>query len=86
MSCPFCEQAGCIVCSHSGWIELIGCGMIHPNVLRLAGVDPEVYQGFAWGLGIERLVMMKYGIEDVRLFESGRLDFLRQFSPKGNLK
>ena len=63
-----------------GWIELLGCGMIHPNVLRQAGIDPEVYTGFAWGGGIERLVMMKYGIEDVRHFESGKLDFLRQFA------
>jgi phenylalanyl-tRNA synthetase alpha chain len=79
ISCPFCDQKGCSVCSQSGWIELIGCGMIHPNVLRHAGIDPEVYTGFAWGCGIERLVMMKYGIEDVRHFESGKLDFLRQF-------
>jgi phenylalanyl-tRNA synthetase alpha chain len=80
LSCPFCDKKGCNVCSQSGWIELLGCGMIHPNVLRHAGIDPEVYTGFAWGGGIERLVMMKYGIEDVRHFESGKLDFLRQFS------
>ncbi len=79
ISCPFCAKAGCNICSHSGWIELLGCGMIHPNVLREAGIDPEVYTGFAWGMGIERLVMMKNGIEDVRHFESGKLDFLRQF-------
>jgi phenylalanyl-tRNA synthetase alpha chain len=80
LSCPFCDKKGCNVCSQSGWIELLGCGMIHPNVLRHAGIDPEVYTGFAWGGGIERLVMMKYGIEDVRHFESGKLDFLRQFA------
>ena len=80
MSCPFCDQAGCNICSQTGWIELIGCGMIHPNVLRAAGIDPVVYTGFAWGGGIERLVMMKHGIEDIRYFESGKLDFLRQFS------
>jgi phenylalanyl-tRNA synthetase alpha chain len=80
ISCPFCDKKGCNVCSRSGWIELLGCGMIHPNVLRHAGIDPETYTGFAWGCGIERLVMMKYGIEDVRHFESGKLDFLRQFS------
>jgi phenylalanyl-tRNA synthetase alpha chain len=80
ISCPFCDKKGCSVCSRSGWIELLGCGMIHPNVLRHAGIDPEVYTGFAWGCGIERLVMMKYGIEDVRHFESGKLDFLRQFA------
>jgi phenylalanyl-tRNA synthetase alpha chain len=79
LSCPFCEKAGCKVCSYEGWIELIGCGMIHPNVLKAAGIDPEVYTGFAWGLGIDRLVMMKNGIEDVRHFESAKLDFLRQF-------
>jgi len=79
LSCPFCEKKGCHICSQAGWIELLGCGMIHPNVLRAAGIDPTIYTGFAWGLGIDRLVMMKYGIEDVRHFESGKLDFLRQF-------
>jgi len=79
LSCPFCDKRGCSVCSQAGWIELLGCGMIHPNVLREAGIDPEVYTGFAWGCGIDRLVMMKWGIEDVRHFESGKLDFLRQF-------
>lgn len=80
LSCPFCDKKGCNICSQSGWIELLGCGMIHPNVLHEAGIDTNIYTGFAWGSGIERLVMMKYGIEDVRHFESGRLDFLRQFS------
>lgn len=79
LSCPFCEKKGCAVCSHEGWIELLGCGMIHPNVLKLADIDPGVYTGFAFGCGIDRLVMMKYGIEDVRHFHSGKLDFLRQF-------
>lgn len=79
LSCPFCDKKGCQVCSYEGWIELIGCGMIHPNVLRAADIDPEVYAGFAWGLGVDRLVMMKNGIEDVRHFESGKLEFLRQF-------
>ncbi len=78
-SCPFCSGEGCAICSHSGWIELLGCGMIHPNVLKMAGIDPTVYSGFAWGGGIDRLVMLKNDIEDVRYFESGRLDFLRQF-------
>ncbi len=80
LSCPFCDKKGCNVCSYSGWIELLGCGMIHPNVLREAGIDPEVYTGFAWGCGLDRLVLMKYGIEDIRHFESGKLDFLRQFA------
>jgi phenylalanyl-tRNA synthetase alpha chain len=80
MSCPFCEKKGCNICSHSGWIELLGCGMIHPNVLKAAGIDPNEYTGFAWGGGIDRLVMMKQNIEDVRHFHSGKLEFLRQFS------
>jgi len=78
LSCPFCES-GCNVCSQSGWIELLGCGMIHPNVLKAADIDSDKYTGFAFGCGIDRLVMMKYGIEDVRNFESGKLKFLRQF-------
>ena len=80
LSCPFCDKKGCHICSQAGWIELLGCGMIHPKVLSLAGIDPDVYTGFAWGGGIDRLVMMKYGIEDVRNFHSGKLEFLRQFS------
>ena len=80
LSCPFCDKKGCHICSQTGWIELLGCGMIHPNVLKEAGIDPGIYTGFAWGGGIERLVMMKYGIEDIRHFESGKLDFLRQFA------
>jgi phenylalanyl-tRNA synthetase alpha chain len=79
LSCPFCEKAGCNICSFSGWIELLGCGLIHPNVLKEAGIDPTIYSGFAWGGGIDRLVMMKYDIEDVRHFEAGKLSFLRQF-------
>jgi phenylalanyl-tRNA synthetase alpha chain len=79
-SCPFCDKNGCNVCSYSGWIELGGCGMIHPNVLKEAGIDTSIYTGFAWGFGIDRLVMLKYNIEDVRHFESGNLKFLRQFS------
>ena len=79
LSCPFCKKQGCSVCSQSGWIELLGCGMIHPNVLRAADIDPAVYTGFAWGAGVERLVMMKNGIEDIRHFESAKLDFLEQF-------
>lgn len=80
LSCPFCEEGtDCRVCSNERWIELLGCGMIHPNVLKEAGVDPEKYTGFAWGCGIERLVMMKYNIEDIRHFNSAKLKFLRQF-------
>lgn len=79
ISCPFCKKQGCSVCSQAGWIELLGCGMIHPNVLKMAGIDPFEYTGFAWGVGVDRLVMMKQNIEDVRHFESGKLEFLRQF-------
>lgn len=80
LSCPFCKDGeDCRVCSSERWIELLGCGMIHPNVLKMAGVDPEKYTGFAWGCGVERLVMMKYNIEDIRHFNSGKLAFLRQF-------
>jgi phenylalanyl-tRNA synthetase alpha chain len=80
LSCPFCQKKGCGICSQTGWIELLGMGMIHPNVLKEAGIDPNTYTGFAWGCGLERLVMMKYGVEDIRHFESGKLEFLRQFS------
>lgn len=79
LSCPFCQKQGCSVCSQSGWIELLGCGLINPNVLKMGGIDPKTYTGFAGGLGLDRLVMMKYAIEDVRHFESGKLEFLRQF-------
>lgn len=79
ISCPFCNKAGCHVCGE-GWIELLGCGMIHPNVLKEAGIDPNEYTGFAWGMGFMRMVMIKYNIDDIRHFTSGKLDFLRQFS------
>lgn len=79
ISCPFCAKKGCPVCSYAGWIELLGCGMIHPNVLKMAGIDSNEYTGFAWGMGIDRLVMMKNNIEDVRHSESGKLEYLRQF-------
>ena len=62
-----------------GWLEMLGCGMIHPNVLKMAGINPEIYKGFAWGGGIDRLVMLKYGLTDVRNFESGKLEFLKEF-------
>ncbi len=77
-SCPFCKT-GCSICKYTRWIELMGAGMVHPNVLRSAGIDPEIYSGFAWGFGLERLAMVKYGINDIRLFRSGKIDFLKQF-------
>ena len=79
ISCPFCKKKGCSICSKTGWMEIMGCGMIHPNVLREGGIDPVKYSGFAWGFGVERLVMIKYGIEDVRHFHSSKLAFLRKF-------
>jgi phenylalanyl-tRNA synthetase alpha chain len=77
-SCPFCKT-GCSVCKYTRWIEVMPGGMVHPNVLRTSGIDPEIYSGFAWGFGIERLAMVKYGITDIRLFRSGKVDFLKQF-------
>lgn len=77
-SCPFCKN-GCSICKHTGWIELMGAGMVHPNVLKMSGIDPEIYSGFAWGFGIERLAMVKYGITDIRLFRSSTIEFLKQF-------
>lgn len=77
MSCIFCGGAGCNVCKHGGWIEFCGCGMVHPNVLKMGGVDPAKYQGFAFGFGLTRLTMMKYGINEIRHFNSGNLEFLR---------
>lgn len=78
ISCPFCDKKGCNICGE-GWIELLGCGMIHPNVLTEAGIDPAIYTGFAWGVGFMRMAMIKYNIEDIRHFESAKLEFLRQF-------
>lgn len=79
LTCILCEGKGCNVCKQTGWLEILGCGMIHPKVLEMGNIDPEVFSGFAWGFGLERLVMLKYNIEDVRLFHSGKLDFLNQF-------
>ncbi len=79
ISCPFCKKAGCSTCGHTGWIELMGCGMIHPNVLKLADIDPERYSGFAWGFGVDRLTMIKLGISDIRFLRDGNLNFLKQF-------
>lgn len=79
INCLICEGKGCSVCKQTGWLELLPCGMIHPNVLKAGGVDPEKYSGFAFGLGLTRLVMMRYGIEDIRLINGGDLNFLKQF-------
>ena len=80
IECVICSGEGCRVCSHSGWLEVLGCGMVHPEVFRHAGVDSEKYMGFAFGLGVERLAMLRYGVNDLRLFFENDLRFLRQFN------
>jgi len=77
--CLICGGAGCPVCKQSGWVELLPCGLVHPNVLRISGIDPDEWNGFAFGLGLTRLAMMRYGIDDIRLMMSGDLRFLTQF-------
>ncbi len=78
--CLICGGKGCSVCKQRGWLELMPCGMVHPNVLRNGGIDPNEFSGFAFGLGLERLVMMRYGIDDIRLFHGADLRFFTQFS------
>ncbi len=77
--CSVCNGEGCSVCSQSGWVEIMGAGMVHPNVLKAGNIDPQKYSGFAFGPGIDRLLMMRYGINDIRLLHSGNLNFLSQF-------
>jgi phenylalanyl-tRNA synthetase alpha chain len=79
IECVFCHGAGCRVCKHTGWLEILGCGMIHPNVLKAAGIDSEQWQGYAFGMGIERVTMLRYGVDDLRLFFENDLQFLKQF-------
>lgn len=79
VECHGCEGQGCQLCKYTGWLEILGCGMVHPNVLRNGGYDPEIYSGFAFGMGPERIAMLKYGIEDIRYFWSNDLRFLEQF-------
>ncbi|MDO8499195.1 MAG: phenylalanine--tRNA ligase subunit alpha [bacterium] len=79
VTCFLCKGAGCRLCKQTGWLEIFGAGMMHPNVLKEGGIDPKIYSGFAFGFGLSRLVMLKFGIEDVRLLESGNLKFLKQF-------
>ena len=80
ISCVLCEGRGCRVCKHSGWLEVAGCGMVHPNVFKACGIDAERYAGFAFGFGIERLAMLCYGVNDLRLFYDNDLRFLAQFA------
>jgi len=79
IQCFICGGTGCAVCKHSGWVELLPCGLVNPNVLRISGIDPDEWNGFAFGLGLTRLVMMRYGIDDIRQLQSGDLRFLQQF-------
>ncbi len=79
IGCVICDMEGCRVCKESGWLEVMGCGMVHPTVLENCGIDPELYQGFAFGMGVERLAMLLYGIDNIKLFYENDLRFLRQF-------
>lgn len=79
IQCLICGGSGCPVCKQGGWVELLPCGLVNPNVLRMSGIDPEEWNGFAFGLGLTRLVMMRYGIDDIRLLQGGDLRFLEQF-------
>ena len=83
VSCTLCHGKGCNVCKGTGWLEILGCGMVDPNVLELNGIDKEKYTGFALGMGIERITMLKYGIKDIRLFFENDIRFLEQFSAAG---
>ena len=80
VSCSLCGGKGCNVCKGSGWLEILGCGMVHPNVFKAAGIDPTVYSGFAFGMGIERIAMLRFGVKDLRLFFENDIRFLEQFT------
>jgi phenylalanyl-tRNA synthetase alpha chain len=79
IDCMVCSGAGCRICKQSGWLEILGSGMVHPRVLKRVNYDTEKYTGFAFGMGVERIAMLKYGIDDIRLFFENDLRFLRQF-------
>ena len=79
ISCVICGGKGCRVCKNSGWLEILGSGKVHPNVLRMSGYDPDKINGYAFGMGVERIAMLKYGIDDLRLFFENDLRFIRQF-------
>lgn len=79
IACSSCDGAGCSTCGHKGWLEIMGCGMVHPNVLKAVGYNPQKVQGFAFGMGVERIAMLKHGIKDIRLFFDNDLRFLEQF-------
>ncbi|RYG30461.1 MAG: phenylalanine--tRNA ligase subunit alpha, partial [Chitinophagaceae bacterium] len=79
ISCLICKGKGCNVCKKTGWVEILGCGMVHPKVLENCGIDPEKYTGFAFGMGVERVTMLKYEVKDLRLFSENDIRFLQQF-------
>lgn len=79
VGCLCCEGKGCVICKHTGWLEILGAGMIHPEVLKNGGIDPEEYSGFAWGMGLDRLVILLHGIDDIRRFTENDMGFLEQF-------
>lgn len=79
ISCTVCGGGGCSLCKHTGWVEILGCGMVHPNMLRNFGIDPDVYTGFAFGMGVERITQVKYQVNDLRLYSQNDIRFLRQF-------
>ena len=78
-SCFLCHSKGCSLCKHSSWIEMGGCGLVHPQVLKSSEVDPDQWQGFAFGMGMDRLALLEYGIPDIRLLYDNRIDLLKQF-------
>ena len=80
ITCHICSGKGCNICKHSGWVEILGCGMVDPNVLINCGIDPNIYTGFAFGMGIERITMLTYQVKDLRLFSENDVRFLRQFT------
>jgi phenylalanyl-tRNA synthetase alpha chain len=80
ISCLNCEGHGCALCKHTGWLEVAGAGMVHPEVLKMGDIDPEIYSGYAWGMGVERILMLKTGVKDIRNFTENDLRLLRQFS------
>ena len=82
VSCFNCHSKGCNVCKNSGWIEILGAGMVHPNVLKMSGYDPDIYSGFAFGIGIERVAMLRYGIDDIRRFYQNDIRFIKEFNKK----
>ncbi|MCB1213260.1 MAG: phenylalanine--tRNA ligase subunit alpha, partial [Chlamydiia bacterium] len=80
VGCTLCAQNGCPMCKWSGWLEILGAGMIHPEVLKNGGIDAEEFSGYAWGMGVERLASIRYGVDDIRLYTQNNVRFLKQFS------